>query len=164
MPLIISVVVALGGLIVGWMVYGRKPLTKGQQDPLVNALPFHGFLQNKWYWDELYQTLFIGPTVRFSEYVVYEVIDKGIIDGILHLVARTVYRIGQMMRSFENAVFGRGVDWLKDQVLSVAREFRQLQTGKIQEYTLVSMLIASALALVVLAINYGWLQPLFDRF
>jgi hypothetical protein len=35
---------------------------------------------------------------------------------------------------------------------------------RVQEYTLVSMLIASALALVVLAINYGWLQPLFDIF
>jgi hypothetical protein len=43
----------------------------------------------------------------------------------------------------------------------MTREFRQLQTGKIQEYTLVSMLIAVALALVVLAINYGWLSQLF---
>lgn len=164
-PLATSLIVALGGIFLGWLIYGRKPLTKDQKDPLIAPLgPLHGFLQNKWYWDELYQTLFIGPTVRFSEYVVYEVIDKGIIDGILHLVARTVYRIGQMMKSFENAIFGRGVDWVKDQVLAMAREFRQLQTGKIQEYTLVSMLIASALALVVLAINYGWLQPLFERF
>ena len=164
-PLIISVVVALGGLILGFLMYGRKPLSKGQKDPLIGILgPLHGFLQNKWYWDELYQAYLINPTIRFSEYVVYEVIDKGIIDGILHIVARAVYRIGQMMKSFENAVFGRGVDWVKDQVLAMAREFRQLQTGKIQEYTLVSMLIASALALVVLAINYGWLQPLFDRF
>jgi hypothetical protein len=108
--------------------------------------------------------LFIAPTVRFSEYFVYEVVDKGIIDGILHLVARSVYRVGQMMKSFENAVFGRGVDWVKDQVLNTAREFRQLQTGKVQEYTLVSMLIASALALVVLALNYGWLTPLLEMF
>jgi NADH-quinone oxidoreductase subunit L len=150
---------------VGYLVYGRKPLTQDQPDPLIAPLgPLHTFLQNKWYWDELYQTLFIGPTIRFSERVVYEIVDKGIIDGFLHLVARVVFRIGRMMKSFEDAVIGRGVDWLKDQTLSVAREFRQLQTGKIQEYTVVSMLIASALAFVVLAINYGWLQPLFDRF
>jgi NADH-quinone oxidoreductase subunit L len=164
-PLLASVVVALGGIFVGWWIYGRNPLREEEKDPLINTLgPLHNFLQNKWYWDELYQTLFIAPTVRFSEYFVYEVVDKGIIDGILHLVARSVYRVGQMMKSFENAVFGRGVDWVKDQVLNTAREFRQLQTGKVQEYTLVSMLIASALALVVLALNYGWLTPLLEMF
>jgi NADH-quinone oxidoreductase subunit L len=164
-PLIASVVVALGGIFLGWWIYGRNPLRKEEKDPLINTLgPLHTFLENKWYWDELYQTLFINPTIRFSERVVYEIVDKGIIDGILHLVARTVYRIGRMMKSFEDHVIGGGMDWIKDQVLAVAREFRQLQTGRVQEYTLVSMLIASALALVVLAINYGWLQPLFDIF
>jgi hypothetical protein len=96
--------------------------------------------------------------------VIYEIVDKGLIDGLLHLVARVVYRIGLMMKSFEDHIIGGGVDWVKDQLLAIAYEFRQLQTGKIQEYTLVSMLIASALALVVLAINYGWLQPLFEIF
>jgi NADH-quinone oxidoreductase subunit L len=164
-PLATSLVVALGGIFLGWWIYGRKPLETDQKDPLIAPLgPLHTFRQNKWYWDELYQTLFINPTIRFSERVVYEIVDKGIIDGILHLVARTVYRIGRMMKSFEDRVIGGGVDWVKDQVLAVAREFRQLQTGKVQEYTLVSMLIASALALVVLAINYGWLQPLFEIF
>jgi NADH-quinone oxidoreductase subunit L len=164
-PLIASVVVALGGIFVGWWIYGRNPLQQEEKDPLITSLgPLHTFLQNKWYWDELYQTLFIGPTVRFSERVVYEIVDKGLIDGTLHLVARVVYRIGRMMKSFEDRIIGGGVDWLKDQLLAVAYEFRQLQTGKIQEYTLVSMLIASALALVVLAINYGWLQPLFEIF
>jgi NADH-quinone oxidoreductase subunit L len=164
-PLIASVVVALGGIFVGWWIYGRNPLQQEEKDPLITSLgPLHTFLQNKWYWDELYQTLFIGPTVRFSERVVYEIVDKGLIDGTLHLVARIVYRIGRMMKSFEDRIIGGGVDWLKDQLLAVAYEFRQLQTGKIQEYTLVSMLIASALALVVLAINYGWLQPLFEIF
>ncbi len=164
-PLAVSVIVALGGIFLGWLVYGRKPLTKGQPDPLIRPLgPLHAFFQNKWYWDELYEVVFIRPTIWFSEYFVYEVVDKGVIDGVLHTVAGGTYRIGLMMKSFENAVFGRGVDWVKDQVLAAAREFRQLQTGKVQEYTLVSMLIASALALVVLAINYEWLAPLFEYF
>ena len=65
------------------------------------------------------------------------------------------------MKRTEELVWGDGVDWVKDQFLAIVKEFRQLQTGKIQEYAVVSMLIASALALVVLAINYGWLTPLF---
>jgi hypothetical protein len=43
----------------------------------------------------------------------------------------------------------------------MAREFRYLQTGKIQEYTLISLLIAAALAAVVLLINNGWLANIF---
>ena len=91
----------------------------------------------------------------------YEVMDKGIIGGILRLVARIFYTIGYYMKRTEELVWGDGVDWVKDQFLAIVKEFRQLQTGKIQEYAVVSMLIASALALVVLAINYGWLTPLF---
>jgi NADH-quinone oxidoreductase subunit L len=121
----------------------------------------HVFLQHKWYWDELYQTIFIKPTIYFSEVIVYEFMDKGLIDGFLHLVARTVYAIGNYVKWFEQTVISNGLDWVKDQFLAMTKEFRQLQTGKIQEYTLVSMLIAVALTLVVLAINFGWLSQLF---
>ncbi|MFQ5399352.1 MAG: NADH-quinone oxidoreductase subunit L [Anaerolineae bacterium] len=164
-PLLISVVVALGGLFFGWLVYGRRPLEADQPDPLVRPLgPLHTFLKNKWYWDELYQVIFIRPTVYISEIVVYEVVDKGIIDGTLHLVARAFYRIGYFARRFEEIVISGGVDWLKDQTLAVAQEFRQLQTGKVQEYALVSTLIACTLAIVILAINFGLLDGLFNSF
>ncbi|MDX1415649.1 MAG: NADH-quinone oxidoreductase subunit L [Candidatus Promineifilaceae bacterium] len=161
-PLIASLVVALGGLFVGWWIYGRKPLKEGQRDPLERPLgPLHGFLNNKWYWDELYQFLFIRPTVYLSERVVYEIVDKGIIDGIIHLVARAVFRFGQYVKRFEEKVISDGVDWLKDQFLSIAREFRFLQTGRVQEYALISTLIATALIAVILLINFGWLARLF---
>ncbi len=161
-PLFTSLVVALGGIFLGWWIYGRNPLKKDETDPLVSTLgPLHTFFNNKWYWDEFYQTVFIDPTKEFSERVVNEIIDKGIIDGIIHLIARVFYKIGQFARSFEMAFFGDAVDWAKDQFLIMAREFRQLQTGKIQEYTLISMLIATALAVIILLINFGLLGQLF---
>ena len=165
-PLIISLVVALGGILVGYLVYGRKPLTKGQDDPLIRPLgPLHGFLQNKWYWDELYQAVLIRPVVYFSEVIVFEVMDKGIIDGILHLVARTFYAIGRGAKATEEAVFGRAVDWVKDQFLAMTKEVRQLQTGKIQEYVLVSGLIAAALAfMIIFLINFGWSEQIISWF
>jgi NADH-quinone oxidoreductase subunit L len=164
-PLGTSLVVALGGLFLGWWLYGRNPLKSGQRDPLIAPLgPLYPFLQNKWYWDELYQVVFIKPTIYFSEVIVYEFMDKGLIDGFLHLVARTVYAIGDYVKWFEQTIISGGVDWVKDQFLAMTKEFRQLQTGKIQEYTLVSMLIAVALILVVVGLNYGWLTPILDWF
>lgn len=165
-PLATSVVVALGGLLVGYLIYGRKPLTKDQDDPLIRPLgPLHGFFQNKWYWDELYQVVFIRPVVYFSEVIVFEVMDKGIIDGILHLVARTFYAIGRGAKATEEAVFGRAVDWVKDQFLAMTKEVRQLQTGKVQEYVLVSGLIAAALAfMIIFLINFGWSEQIMSWF
>lgn len=161
-PLVVSVIVALGGLFVGWWLYGRKPLRAEQADPLIAPLgPLHTFLNRKWYWDELYQMLFVRPTVYVSETVVYEIVDRGIIDGILHLIARTVYAIGNYVKRFEEVVISSGVDWIKDQFLAISREFRQLQTGKIQEYVLISTLFAAVLVAVVLLINYGWFAQLF---
>lgn len=154
-PLATSLVVALLGLTLGWLVYGRNPLAKGDPDPLVAPLgPLHTFLKNRWYWDELYGVLFIRPAVFFSEVVVYEWMDKGIIDGTLHFIARTTYALGQTMKRFEEVVVSDGVDAIKDAVLNSAREFRTIQTGKLQEYVLVSTGIATVLALLILAMNF----------
>ncbi len=164
-PLIASLAVALGGLFLGYEIYGRNPLQKGEEDPLVKALgPAHTFFNHKWYWDELYDVLLIQPVIWFSETFVYMWMDKGFIDGFIHLVARSFYGFGRYVRAFELTVFGDGVDWVKDQFLAVAATFRQLQTGRMQEYVLVSTLIASALAFVVLAINYGWLDQISQMF
>ncbi len=165
-PVIISLTVALGGLAVGYWLYGRKPLQKEQKDPLIAILgpALHTFLNRKWYWDELYQVVFIKPINYFSEVIVYEVVDKGLIDGTLHLIARVFYTIGQYMKRTEELVFGDGVDWVKDQFLAMTKEFRQLQTGKIQEYATISTLIAGALAFVLLGLLYGWFDPVITWF
>ncbi|MFN2187617.1 MAG: hypothetical protein ACK2T3_02520, partial [Candidatus Promineifilaceae bacterium] len=162
-PVIMSIAVVFIGLGAGWWIYGRKELEVGQEDPLVRPLgPLYTFLQNKWWWDELYEKLFINPTKFFSRTVVYEWVDRGFIDGTLHLVARSFYAFGRYLKRFEEVVISGGVDWVKDQVLTAAQEFRALQTGKIQEYVLVSVLIAWALAVVVLVINSGLLDGLFN--
>ncbi|MGB3717428.1 MAG: NADH-quinone oxidoreductase subunit L [Candidatus Promineifilaceae bacterium] len=162
-PVIMSIAVVFVGLGAGWWIYSRKGLEAGQPDPLVKPLgPLYTFLHNKWWWDELYEVLFVKPTKYFSRTVVYEWIDRGIIDGTLTLIARGVYAFGRYMKRFEEVVISGGVDWMKDQVLVAAQEFRALQTGKIQEYVLVSVLIGWALAVVVLLINSGLFDGLFN--
>ena len=102
--------------------------------------------------------VFIQPTKTFSRKVVYEWMDRGVIDGTLHLIGRTFFSIGGYMKRFEERVITGGVDWVKDQFLGLAQEFRTIQTGRIQEYVLVSVLIGWALTVVVLLINSGLLD------
>ena len=103
---------------------------------------------NKWYWDELYATVFIRPTVWVSETLVSQWIDKGVIDGILHIVANGYYASAGIAARIEVALF-HGVDVLKDWTLEFARGLRSIQTGKIQEYALVSTIIGAVLAIMI---------------
>jgi NADH-quinone oxidoreductase subunit L len=165
-PLTTSLVVALGGIGAGWLVYGRKPLAQEQQDPLVRTLgPLHTFLNHKWYWDELYHALFYRPTLWFSETFMNEWTDKGIIDGSLHLIAQTIYAIGRYCKRFEEVVISGGVDKMKDAFFWLSRESRLLQSGKIQEYVLYSGLLAVALVVMLLFVSIydglEWLAGLF---
>ncbi len=151
-PILLSIGVASGGLIAGYLVYGRKPLKAGDPDPLIAPLgPIHTFLLNKWYIDELYMNVFVKPVTAFSENVVYNIIDKGLIDGILHLIANIFYGIARIAKAVENAVFDDFVDSIKDGFLWLSREFRTIQTGKVQEYALISTLMAVALVVVIIA-------------
>lgn len=163
-PLIASVVVALGGLGLGWLMYWRKPLEEGEADPMIAILtpPLHNFLKNKWYWDELYQTIFIKPTIWISEVFVYEWVDRGLIDGILHGVARVVYTIGNWMKNTESAVFGDGVDWVTFKIRDWAKEIRSLQSGKIQEYALLSALITFVFSAFFILLRSGALDGILN--
>ena len=154
-PLLLSVGVAGGGIFLGWWVYGRNPLTADQADPMIAFLgkPLHSFLENKWYWDEAYDRIFVRPTLYFSEVIVYEVIDKGIIDATLHFIANTVYALGRLMIRLEQIIFNDFIDWLKDKFLEFANEFRTFQSGKVQEYALLSMLIVFVFATFLLIVN-----------
>jgi hypothetical protein len=79
--------------------------------------------------------------------------DRGIIDGTLHLVARSVFTLGSYFKRFEDTVIKGGVDWVKDRVLDISRASRGLQTGKIQEYAWLSMILAGALAVFIMILS-----------
>ena len=53
-PVATSFIVALGGLGLGYLMYWRKPLKAGEEDPLVGILgPLHPVLANRYYMDDL---------------------------------------------------------------------------------------------------------------
>ncbi|HET7377054.1 MAG TPA: proton-conducting transporter membrane subunit, partial [Anaerolineae bacterium] len=86
-PLLVSIVVALGGLFLGWLVYGRKPLEAGQPDPLTKLGGLWTLFKNKYYIDEIYDAVFVKPVRAFSAWM-GDVFDRGVIDGVLHGIGR----------------------------------------------------------------------------
>jgi NADH-quinone oxidoreductase subunit L len=150
-PVVASILVALGGLFLGWLVYGRKPLAAGQPDPLARLGGLHTFLKNKWYFDEAYDVLFVRPSVWLGK-AVYTWIDRWLIDGVLHAIARGAYRTALAFRAFDRAVINGWVDAFAESIKAFGRWFREVQTGWVQQYLYVVVIGALVLAALYLAL------------
>ena len=158
-PVAVSFLVALGGLYAGYLMYWRKPLEAGEEDPLIKMIgvEIHTLFRNKYYVDELYNRVFIQPAQWFSRVVVSDFIDNGIIDGILHLIARVATWIGDLFKVL-NAWLIDGVgDGIPEVIAIFGRWFRRVQTGSVQQYMLF-IAIAALLIGLIFAVSTGILQ------
>ena len=133
-PLLTSLVVALGGLFFGWLLY--RNVKSSAEDKL--QLPV---LKNKWYFDEAYDFLFVKPAYWFSETFVYKWMDKGAIDSVLHAFGKATAWLGLAIRNYIdlpviNQFIGDGTarmtQWFGGRIQPV-------QTGRIQQYMLASL-------------------------
>lgn len=140
-PLLTSLAVALGGLLVGWLAY-RNVQTAGQDALQIPVL------KHKYYVDEIYNFVFVRPAYWFAETFVSQWMDKGLIDGILNLFGKVTAQIGSTLRNaidkpVINRFFGDGTASL---VQGTGRNMRPIQTGHIQQYMLLSFIVLLVLA------------------
>ncbi|MDE0610498.1 MAG: NADH-quinone oxidoreductase subunit L [Anaerolineaceae bacterium] len=155
-PVATSFIVALGGLYLGHRMYWRRPLRAGEADPLVKVLgaEVHETLRRKYYLDELYERVFVRPSFWFAHRAVDEFLDRGLIDGILHLVGRVFTWIGDLLKVL-NAWLIDGVgDGIPEGIVALGLRLRHLQTGRVQQY-LLYIAIAAILIGIVFAASAG---------
>jgi NADH-quinone oxidoreductase subunit L len=150
-PVIASIAIAALGLGLGWWAYWRKPLEAGQPDPLMRLGGLHTFLKNKWYFDEFYDWAFVRPSVWLGA-AVYKWVDRWLIDGVLHAIARGAYRLAVAFRAFDRVVVNGGVDAFVEGIKAFGRWFREVQTGWVQQYLYVVVLGVLVLAALYLAL------------
>jgi NADH-quinone oxidoreductase subunit L len=108
-------VMMLLGLLVAYIFYISKPYLPGElagQQPLL-----YRFLLNKWYFDELYDVIFVRPAKWIGRFL-WKVGDGKIIDGL-------------------------GPDGVSARVLDITRNAVKLQTGYLYHYAF-AMLIGVA--------------------
>src|SRR6266498_1682300 len=135
-PLLTSLVVALGGLYLGWVTYRNvnSPAEDRLQIPL---------LKNKYYFDEFYDRVFVKPAYWFAENVVYKFMDQGIIDGILHIFGPATQGLGAFIRNnFDLPVINRFFgDGSADVTYWFGGKLRAVQTGRIQQYLMFTLVV-----------------------
>jgi NADH-quinone oxidoreductase subunit L len=133
-PLLTSLVVALGGLALGYFTY--RNVKSVSEDKLQIPL-----LKNKYYFDEAYDFLFIKPAYWFAENVVYKLLDQGLIDGFLHIFGPVTDRLGSAIRNYFdlpviNRFFGDGS---ADVTYWFGGKLRAVQTGRVQQYLMLAL-------------------------
>jgi len=117
----VSVIAALAGVFVAWLVYGRGQVDASRIGVPTN--PLHKLLLNKYYVDELYDALIVKPIYRLCLWCA-QIFDVKVIDGLVNGVATAV------------------VAW--------ALGLRRLQTGYVMNYALGMLVGAVALVAFLL--------------
>lgn len=137
---LISTLVAVGGLALGWRLYGRNPLKAGQRDPMARALgPIWTLLENKYYVDELYRATILR-FVRWLGGFLYSFDDRWVIDPVVDGVGRFGRLLSRAGRFFDTTVVDgivNGVGYVTDRSAGL---LRLVQTGQAQNYLLVVLL------------------------
>ncbi len=134
-PLLTSLLVSLGGLGLGWWVY--RGVRTVEEDKF--QIPV---LKKKWYFDEAYTFLFVRPSYWFAEKVVYLLLDKGLIDGLLHAIGHSAVVIGTSLRTYiDKAIINEAIgDGTAHVVKSTGSGLRPIQSGRLQQYMVASLL------------------------
>ncbi len=101
---LVSTLVALAGLSLGYLVYARRPQLAVQARGWFSGV-LHRLLANKWYVDEIYGLLIYRPLQRFADVVCFRWIDRGLIDGLLVSGAAVITLLsGSLLRLMQNGM------------------------------------------------------------
>jgi NADH-quinone oxidoreductase subunit L len=140
-PLATSFIVSLGGLYLGWLVYNK--VRAGQADPLQSPLgPVYTWLKNKYYFDELYDRTFVRFSSWISETFTYQIMDRGVIDGILHTLAYISQVLGSFFRNaIDNPIVNGFGDLVGEGTKRIGIALRVIQTGRVQQYMIAALVL-----------------------
>ena len=96
--MVISSVVGLAGIAFAWTRY-RERVPSAEP---TNAL--QKLVANKYYVDEIYNAIIVQPIKNASHYILWRIVDNGIIDGIVNGVALAIQIIGGTLRRLQSGL------------------------------------------------------------
>jgi NADH-quinone oxidoreductase subunit L len=165
---------AIAGIILGWLVYGWKPVKAGQRDPLSNLPLLWRVWRNKYYADELYGLVIAqkagpegqtgtvdsvrvqaGVLLRFVGWVANAcfALDKAIVDGTVNLVA-ALWRIISIISAWLDKNIVDGIVNIVGEITEMIGDgLKFIQTGRVQNYLIIAITGAAIFAFVMFLIR-----------
>ena len=112
--------------------------------------PVHAFLIHKWYFDELYDLVFVKPTLLLAQ--VAAALDRLVIDRLADGSARFCVAVARIDDLIDRLVVDRIVNGLGRLTYGFGQRLRPLQSGLLRQY--VVMIAVSTVALFLLIFFY----------
>jgi NADH-quinone oxidoreductase subunit L len=128
-----SVAVGTLGIFLAFVVYSFGWINP---DRVANAVkPLHKFLQNKWYFDELYDATVIDGSKALSRGLAW--FDMHVVDGLVNLTAQIGVFVSFLVGKFDDYVVDGAVNGLASATTGSGSLLGRLQTGKLYHYVFV---------------------------
>jgi proton-translocating NADH-quinone oxidoreductase chain L len=147
---------AMGGLLLASVIYLWRMLNP---DELKQSFkPLHTFLWNKWYFDELYNIMFVKPVLWISRFLAW--FDRGIIDSILHGAAAICKACSKVVDAlFDQTMVDGTVNTFASGTWGFGLWLRKLQTGNLRQYVMF-IVVGTVLLFVAITFVQSYLTPI----
>jgi NADH-quinone oxidoreductase subunit L len=142
--MILSLLVAGLGILAAFLFYQWKKISADNLAARYKGL--YNLSYNKWYFDEIYQAVFVAGTLGLSRMLAW--FDIKVIDGIVDGTATVTKAVSRFTGSFDNIVVDGLVNFMAYLSGFIGLLFRRLQTGRVQTY--VALVVFSLVILLFL--------------
>ncbi len=149
MPMVISVLLALMGILLSYLMYQKKTIPKDWLYKYVK--PYYTTLKNKYYIDEFYSKVIIRPGIKFANLINW--FDKNIIDGFINIIGKATVIISKGIHLFDLGVIDGFVNWTANETYNSGKRLRKLQTGNVSAYAII-MFAVCAVYIIYLIIRF----------
>ncbi|MSR58736.1 MAG: NADH-quinone oxidoreductase subunit L [Planctomycetaceae bacterium] len=127
-----ALVVAALGALVACVFYGLRLVNPAEVQRQFASL--HTFLIEKWWFDELYDMMFVRPVHVVAKWC--SACDKYVFDGILHGLAKGTVLVAHWDRMFDEQIVDGLVNWVGRVTYGTGSLLRLLQTGRLRQYVM----------------------------
>jgi NADH-quinone oxidoreductase subunit L len=94
-----SILVAALGILTAWMFYVKKPEMPAKLAETYQST--YDWLLHKYWFDEMYEALFVNPTKQFAN-LLWQGFDNSVIDGIVNGIARSIEIMSAKLRRLQS--------------------------------------------------------------
>jgi NADH-quinone oxidoreductase subunit L len=127
-----ALLIAIVGTATAYLFYGARLFDPADAKKQLAGL--HTFLVEKWYFDEIYDVMFVRPAHIVAKWCA--AFDRIVFDGFLHFMARLAVLVSKWDRVFDEQIVDGFVNRLADVTFNTGRVFGFLQTGRLRQYVM----------------------------
>jgi NADH-quinone oxidoreductase subunit L len=140
-----ALVAAFSGALIAYVLYGTNVVNVDEIKRQLSGV--HGFLTNKWHFDDLYDALFMKPAHKVAAFCAW--FDGAVFDRILHGAAKSMIIVSKWDRVFDETVVDGFVNLIASATHSVGTSLKVVQTGRLRQYVMFIVLGVVALFAVM---------------